>query len=269
MRGYHADRTRLRLGCGGLPKRFVRRLKFRDCLGTLAGVSALVVCVQFGAVRPADAQTTVAAPVVINDTALFPVDSTLNAVGALPFAVAARVPADRLSRLDTLSTRNVPLWVVVDAPESLSDVESWRRSLQELLKRYSTRITAVEVDLAEQPADLAAFAVRLASTETRAFDTSSRVAVGGVRMRSAAARGDVYTRDLAPYIDLLVVSADEADAAATWLTGWIPRRAWRRWFRIRLRAVRTPVESWRACCASPAVRSRPPCFPVRTRSRRL
>ena len=49
--------------------------------------------------------------------------------------------------------------------------------------------------------------MRLASTEARAFAASVRVALGGERMRTAASRADVYTADLAPYVDLLVVPA--------------------------------------------------------------
>jgi hypothetical protein len=178
-------------------------------------LGALLAC----AAIDARAQPNSAAPypVVVNDTALAPVDSTLASAGTLPFAVAARVSSGRASRLDVLSARNVPLWVLVDLPASLNDVERWRQSLQDLLGRYTGHVTAIEIDVTDQPADLAAFAIRLASTEARALAPGARVALGGERMRSAASRGDLYNAELAPYIDLLVVGADEADDAARWL----------------------------------------------------
>jgi len=177
----------------------------------------LLIGALFIAAERADAQVTAPTPVVINDSPLVPVDSTLNAVNGLPFAVAARVSAGRNSRLDTLSARNIPLWIVMDAPGSVDDVESWRQSLQNLLGRYSTHVTAIEINVAGQSAELAGFAIRLAATEARALAAGARVAIGGERMRSAGSRADVYTAALGPYVDLLVVGADEADDAAAWL----------------------------------------------------
>jgi hypothetical protein len=156
-------------------------------------------------------------PVVVNDTALVPIDGMLTSVGPLPFAVAVRVPAGRAARLDALADRAVPMWVVADVPSTLAEAEAWRQSLQDLFRRYSTHIAAVEVDVDEQPADLAAFAIRLASTEARAFAPAARFALGGERMRTAASRADVFTAELAAYVDLLVVGTDEADEAAQWL----------------------------------------------------
>jgi hypothetical protein len=154
---------------------------------------------------------------VLNESALVPDLSALRSAGKLPFDVAVRVSAARPSALEMLATQKVPLWVVVDLPASLNEAESWRQSLQALLARYASLITAVEIDVANEPADLASFCVRLASTETKAFAGSARTAIGGERMRTAVLRADVYTTDLAPYVDLLVVPAEEADAAAAWI----------------------------------------------------
>ena len=178
---------------------------------------AALSCALFAAATRADAQIAAPMPFAINDTPMAPVDSVLETTGKIPFAVSARVLADRASRLEELSTRNVPLWVVVDAPAGIDGVEGWRRSLQDLLGRHSTHVSTVEIRLADQPAELAAFVVRLASTEARAFAVGVRVALGGERMRSAGSRADVYTIELGPYVDVLVVGAEGASAAATWL----------------------------------------------------
>jgi hypothetical protein len=183
-------------------------------------VAHLVVltCVALLPARSAKAQPAPATtPIVLNDTPLMPVEGALAGAGALPFPVAARVSAEPATRLDTLTLRNVPLWIVVDVPRAVNEVEPWRQTLQALLAKYADHVIAVEIDVADQPTELATYAVRLASTEARAFATNVRVAIGGERMRTAAARADVYTADLAPYVDLIVVAADVADDTASWL----------------------------------------------------
>jgi len=156
------------------------------------------------------------APVVVDDSESYPADSLFKTLGPVPFEVAARVAAGRASRLDALAASNITLWVVLDMPTRLDDVERWRQSLQSLLGRISSHVTAVEIDAAEQPADLAAFAIRLASTEVRAL-TSARVALGGERMRTPLSRAVIYTPELAPYVDLVVVPAEQAEEAGAFL----------------------------------------------------
>lgn len=156
------------------------------------------------------------APIVVNDSEAYPADSLLKTLGPLPFDVAARVAAGRASRLDALAASNIAAWVVLDMPARLDDVEPWRQSLQSLLGRIASHVTAVEIDVAEQPADLATFAIRLASTEVRAL-TSARIALGGERMRTASSRAGIYMPELAPYVDLVVVPAGEAEEAGTFL----------------------------------------------------
>jgi hypothetical protein len=178
----------------------------------------VLACVALMPARGAKAQPAAATtPIVLNDTLLMPVDGTLAGAGALPFTVAARVSPDPATRLDTLTERNVPLWIVIDVPPAVNEVEPWRQMLQALLAKYADHVIAVEIDVADQPTELATYAVRLASTEARAFAINVRVALGGERMRTAASRADLYTTDLAPYVDLIVVAADVADDAASWL----------------------------------------------------
>ena len=190
---------------------------------TVLLLEMLVVCLWFAGVVASAAQAAqarmAAQPVlVIDDSAEMPIEPILDAAGPLPFTVAARVASDREERLAALVATNIQLWLVVTVPAQVSDIEPWRRSVQSLLEQFGAHVATLEIDVADQPVDLAAFAVRLASTEARALTTSSvRVALGGERMRTATTRADLYTRDLAPYVDVLSVPSANADEAATWL----------------------------------------------------
>ncbi len=119
---------------------------------------------------------------------------------------------------EALAARRIPLWLVADVPSTQEALEPWRRELQAQLARYVAQVIAVEIRLADQPAALAGFAVRLAATEARAVSTGTvRVVLGGARMRSAETRADIYNAELAPYVDVLAVPASDAEASAAWL----------------------------------------------------
>ena len=68
--------------------------------------------------------------------------------------------------------------------------------------------------LAPRTRTLVAFAVRVAATDARARRASIRIALGGARLRQASARLQVYTTELAPYVDLLAIPADSNLASA-------------------------------------------------------
>jgi hypothetical protein len=163
--------------------------------------------------------------IAVDDAADTPALQTLDRAGSLPFPVAVRVQSATaelltglVERLDALASRKTPIWLVVPIPSRLDDVEPWREGLRRLLDRHGAQVTILELAISNQPADLAAFAVRLASTEARATaDASVRVALGGERTRATATRGEVFTTDVAPYVDLLSVPEAEAQEAVEWL----------------------------------------------------
>lgn len=157
----------------------------------------------------------------------------LDQAGALPFRVAVRIVASGLeagSGLDQLlgeiTARGAPIWLAVPAPARVEDVDSWRAALGQVLARHVAALTILEVIIGDQPAPLAAYAVRLASTEARAMTGATiRLAVGGGRMVNEAGRSEIYTSDLTPYVDLLSIPAAEADRAASWLSREDPTAA--------------------------------------------
>ncbi len=104
------------------------------------------------------------------------------------------------------------------APARIEDAEPWRASLRRLLERHGRGLTILEVRIDDQPAAVAAFSARVASTEVRAAYDTIRVALGGRRMIDVADREAVYTADLAPYVDLLVLPEDAIDGGRPWLS---------------------------------------------------
>jgi hypothetical protein len=150
----------------------------------------------------------------------------LDRAGALPFKVAVRVVASGLetgSQLDDslreVAARQAPIWLALRAPARLEDVDAWRAALGQVLARHGALLTILEVIVGDQPAPLAAYALRLASTDARATTGAAiRMAIGGSRMESEARRSEIYTGDLAPYVDLLSIPAAEAERAESWLS---------------------------------------------------
>ena len=126
----------------------------------------------------------------------------------LPVRVMARVSA-RLdyevaqldARLAQHASRKTPVWLAVAAPPDPSGMDRWRTTLQGVLARHRGTIAMLEVDV-EADARVAAYAVRLAATDARAAYETIRVAIGGIGAAAA------YTADLAPYLDVLVVTPD-------------------------------------------------------------
>jgi hypothetical protein len=151
--------------------------------------------------------------------------AVLDRAGSLPFPVAVQVdalaaePDAALDRqLDALAGRGIPVWLTMPAPPRIEDAEPWRASLRRLLERHGRGLTILEVRIDDQPAAVAAFSTRVASTEVRAAYDAIRVALGGRRMIDVADREAVYTADLAPYVDLLVLPEDAIDGGRAWLS---------------------------------------------------
>ena len=162
----------------------------------------------------------------IEDQADASAAAILDRAGPLPYRVAVRVltpdptaDAALSDRLLALATRDLPIWLVVPAPARPEDAEPWRAAVRRLLDRHSSALTILEVTIDDQAASLAAFAVRLASTEARAVTgTATRLALGGRRMATDAGRSEVYTQELTPYVDLLEVPDAEVERATAWLS---------------------------------------------------
>ena len=87
-------------------------------------------------------------------------------------------------------------------------------ALQGLLTRHREGIAILEIE-AGADSQLATFAIRLASTEVRSARESIRVALNGSQLSSPGALAALYTSELAPYVDLLVLPAAADRAAAS------------------------------------------------------
>ena len=116
----------------------------------------------------------------------------------------------------------------VRAPASVQDAEAWRQRLAAVLQEHGDGIAIVEIAVSREQAALGVFAVKLAATEARSARPAIRIALGGSLVEDAAALSAVYTADLAPYIDLLVVSdARRRHGSADCWRVSIPARRWR------------------------------------------
>jgi hypothetical protein len=148
---------------------------------------------------------------------------------ALPFGVAVRVvsntfPADAAleSRLAALSSKKLPVWLAVPAPDAQPDVDRWQGALRALIERHGPGVAILEVTLDRQPARLAAFAMQVAATEVRASHDAIRIAIGGAAMSDRARREEIYRTELAPYIDALAVPDASDKTLGAWLHGVDP-----------------------------------------------
>ena len=97
------------------------------------------------------------------------------------------------------------MWITVGVPSSVEDAEWWRQQLTVLLEREGDGIAILEIALDREQARLGAFAGKLAATEARAARPAIRIALGGTLVEDPEALTAVYTQELAPYVDLLVV----------------------------------------------------------------
>jgi len=148
----------------------------------------------------------------------------LDAAGPLPFPIAVRVqslsadPSPALdARLAAFERRKLPVWLSIAAPATADAVTGWRTALRGLLDRRAAGLLVLEVDIDQQQADVAKFAVQTAATELRAGGATARVAIGGNAMIDPSRRRSIYAADLAPYVDLLAVPADRVDGLDAWL----------------------------------------------------
>jgi hypothetical protein len=161
--------------------------------------------------------------IAIDEPVSGPPAAELEGGGApLPVPLLARVTARLESDLDALdgrldhhAARKTPVWLAVQAPSGVEEVERWRGMLQGVLARHGRGIAVVEIDIRASDARLAAYAVRLAATDIRAERDTIQIGLGGSGAEQAAS---FYTADLAPYLDLLMLpDGSDLGAAERWL----------------------------------------------------
>ena len=183
-----------------------------------AAVLALVFCVCSS--RGASAQARSDEPMLPRVAVEEPIGtSAAVTLPAVPVAIAVRVsgaPTDRTvdDRLAAYGARKVPVWLAVPAPSSVEAVEPWRLAIQALLARHRDAIVILEIESGDD-VRLAGFATRLAATEVRSARDSIRVALGGARVSRSDWLAELYTADLAPYVDILTVAAGPSESAAS------------------------------------------------------
>jgi hypothetical protein len=190
--------------------------------------TAILVAILAGSVQVRDAAgAQVPAPtiprVVIEDDDLSALRA-LDAAGTLSYPIAVRIGgslsvSDALleTRLAMYRARQVPIWLAVAAPASVDDAGRWQSALRGLLDRHRAGMTILEVTFDKQSPQAAAFAVRVAATEARSGNEKILIAAGGPRMADTAGAAEIFTPDLAPYLDLLATPDGTEAGALTWL----------------------------------------------------
>jgi hypothetical protein len=151
---------------------------------------------------------------------ILPSSARSTALAPLPFPIAIRIAGTSIDRLaDDIAAmyagQKLVLWVTVGGPAGVEDAERWRAGLQSLLARHGSKIGILEIDAGPDLA-LATFVIRLASTEVRSARDDIRVALTAPPSPSPEWLQRFYTKDLAPYVDLLSLpsSADPAPVSA-------------------------------------------------------
>lgn len=172
-----------------------------------------VVCLAVAATAsPAEPPSTVAPRIAIGDEPEGAAVRLLDEAGALPVPLAVRVVLSTATldpaldaRLAAFEKRHTPVWLALPGPDAQEDVERWRAALRGLLERHGTLLTILEVTFDRQPARLMSFVLQTAATEVRASHDAVRIALGGAATADRARLEDIYTSQLAPYVDLLAV----------------------------------------------------------------
>jgi hypothetical protein len=188
---------------------------------------------QQGVSQPGASPSSALPRIAIEDTA--PGDTTrifeTAATSPVPIAARLRAALDAADasgledRLASYRRAGIPVWLTIPMPASVSDAERWRQSLATLLERHADGISILEIDVDRQQAQLGAFAMKLAATEARSARQGIRVALGGTLAEDPTARSGVYTPELAPYVDVLVISEVTTQGAQSWLDEVDPNAA--------------------------------------------
>jgi hypothetical protein len=139
---------------------------------------------------------------------------------AIPFSVRITLdPADAASvadadaRVRTIRQSSAKIWIVSRVPDSDEGVGTWRSALRQWLRAHKSRISILELQLGRQSRELIEFAVRAAASEVRAVSEGAQIAIAAPP-DAPETLTTIFTRDLAPYVDLVAVrSVDAAQRA--------------------------------------------------------
>lgn len=142
----------------------------------------------------------------------------LMAAVAIRLEVADLAAPALEAQLAALERRRVPLWLVVSAPVSVADVDTWRRSLRAIASRRASTLMLLEIAVDARDPAVAMFAVQAAATDARAARDTVQVALGGDGLADPVRRAAVYSPALAPYVDVAVVAESVAAEIQAWLT---------------------------------------------------
>jgi hypothetical protein len=190
----------------------------RPRTAAFALVVAAACMIPIAALR-AQEQEVAPLPRIAVDEPISEATPAIDSAVPLPFAYVVRLagavddPALE-ERVAAHVARKAPVWLAVTAPVALDAVEPWRLALQGLLTRHRDGIAILEIEVGAR-SQLATFAISLASTEVRSARDSIRVALNGAQLSAPGALAALYTPELAPYVDLLVLAAGADLAAAS------------------------------------------------------
>ncbi|MPY88983.1 MAG: hypothetical protein GEU99_13775 [Luteitalea sp.] len=116
-------------------------------------------------------------------------------------------------RLGEYGRRDVGVWLAVSgmAP-GLEDAERWRAFVRALAARCARRVRVLELAVDGRDPNLEAYLAKLVATEIHGRDEQTLVALRPGPRANVATLEDLYSHDLAPYVDAVTVPAS-ADAA--------------------------------------------------------
>jgi hypothetical protein len=115
------------------------------------------------------------------------------------------------------------VWLWMGGPLDADRAQSWRATLQRVLTTSGRRVSTLEIDIDDSPPELASFALRIAASEARVINPQVKIALAGSAARDSDRLNAIYTREVAPSIDLLGLAyGGHADQAAAFLSNIDP-----------------------------------------------
>src|SRR5262245_4033562 len=208
-----------------------------------ATLALLIATVAASVASTADAAPKPPARIAFDESLTSP-STIVPTLEALPkasrFPVIARVEADRQTlepdakgvyhfesldaRLSQYRDKQIPVWLTItgltasDVAAGQGPHDAWGRFARALARRLAGRAAIVELTvpdvsgLSDAVVDLVAFDIKRAAIELHGADANIIVAVGVQRFADASRLDAFYARDLAAYLDAVVVGADGAGA---------------------------------------------------------
>jgi hypothetical protein len=125
------------------------------------------------------------------------------------------------ARLALYRDKQIPVWLTLDGDHVQDD--AWARFVRALARHVAQRAAIVELtlpsaaagaDASDAALDRLAFAVKQAAVELHAADAAVLVAMDAQRFADGARLESFYARDLAAYLDAVVIASGSGDAAS-------------------------------------------------------